>query len=63
MRTDSRWGGKLLEWRSRTASVIYVVVVVASIGRLSARWSDILFKVAGMPWMRMPQDLSVERAW
>jgi hypothetical protein len=49
-RTDSRWGGKVLEWRPRTGR--------RSVGRPPIRRTDNLVKVAGSRWMRAAQDRS-----
>ncbi|KPJ20910.1 hypothetical protein RR48_00493 [Papilio machaon] len=49
-RTDERWGRKVLGWRPHTGR--------RSAGRPAARWTDDLFKVAGVSWMRVAQDRS-----
>ena len=44
LRTDGRWGRKVLEWRPRTGK--------RSVGRPPARWADDLMKATGSRWMQ-----------
>ncbi|KAI8427297.1 hypothetical protein MSG28_001884 [Choristoneura fumiferana] len=54
LKTDGRWGQKVLEWRPRTGR--------RAVGRPPTRWSDDLVKIAGSRWMRKAQDRSEWRA-
>ncbi|KAJ8706223.1 hypothetical protein PYW08_010849 [Mythimna loreyi] len=43
LRTDDRWGRKVLEWRPPTGR--------RYVGRSPTRWTDDLVRVAGIRWM------------
>jgi hypothetical protein len=48
LRTDNRWGKRVLEWRPRLDK--------RSVGRPQASWIDDWRRTAGRSWMRIAED-------